>query len=170
MKKIMSVILTVAIIGVFAACSGTSGEIEKTNSQEITLYFPDNEALYLYPEVRIVEQGEEVIEKVVIEELVKGPQSGKLTSALVGGFEVLSVNTENGTCTIDLSEEFSVKNAGGSSQETFAVFAIVNSLCELDGIDNVKININGNENAEFGGHFMLDLPFEADIEMVGTQE
>ncbi len=169
MKKLISVILSIAVIGILGACAINSG-VEETNSQQITLYFPDNEALYLHPEIRSVETGDKEIEKVIIEELVNGPKSGGLTAALVGGFEVLSVKNENGICTIDLSEEFSLKNTGGSAQETFAVFSIVNSLCELDGVDNVKINIEGNENAEFGGHFMLDLPFEADMDIVGTKE
>ena len=57
-------------------------------------------------------------------------------------------------------------NTGGTTKETMALYSIVNTLCGIDGIEKVKINIDGNENPDFGGHFDLSEPLEADLSLI----
>ncbi len=130
---------------------------EKIN---LTLYFPDKDGIYLHKEERITERGRGKIEVLILDELFDGPENEKeLTDSVFGDVEILSVTTKDGKCTVDLSEEFLKYNTGGSAKETFAIYSIVNSLCELENIDQVKINIEGDESAEFGGHFVFEDAF-----------
>lgn len=141
-----------------------------TETVALTLYFPDHDVLYLYPEIREVEINKgEHLAPVVLEELFKGPLSENLSPSLDGEDLVLSVVVSEGLCTVDFDDDFTLLNTGGTARETFAIGSIVNSLCELDGIEQVKINIGGNTNAEFGGHFSLEAPFSAQKDLIVKQ-
>ena len=149
-----------------------SGEITPDENSEITtpqkemvvlkLYFPDNEALYLYPEERSVElDAGESREEAVLDELFYGPKNEELSPSLSGEDLINSVYTdEDGLCTVDFNQDFVTLNTGGTTRESFAIASIVNSLCELDGVERVKINIDGNINAQFG-HSMLESEYRA---------
>ncbi len=149
MKKISLLLFTLILL--LSSCV-------KKESIEVRLYFPDAEFMYLEPELRSVEKGES-IEKNIVKEIIKGPQNPELNKSVSGEVKVLSAKTEEGICTVDLSEEFSKFNTGGTTKESMAVMSIVYSLCSIEGIEGVKINIDGDYNAPFGGHFTLDEPF-----------
>ncbi len=127
----------------------------------VTLCYPDKEFLNLQKEERTVTLTGKGAEWDALEALYAGPQREDLM-ALLGGTtaDILSVKTEGGLCTVDLSETFVQQNTGGSTREGWALSSIVNALCSLEGIDKVKFNVEGNTAAEYGGHFTLDEPFE----------
>ena len=128
---------------------------------KVTLYFPDKDVMNLEKEVREIHiRGS--IEKSILSELMKGPESGELNPSLSGNITVISVATKDGLCTIDFSSECREHNTGGSTKEYMAIMSIVKSLCEVEGIERDKINIEGEENPQFGGHFTLDEPFSPD--------
>ena len=184
MKKLSLVILILALIFCLASCKvhdvtmdvisdvKADETVEESNTEivTLTLYFPDNDVLYLHPETREVEINKgEHLAPVVLEELFKGPVSENLSPSLDGEDLVLSVSVGEGVCTVDFHDDFTLLNSGGTARETFAIGSIVNSLCELDGIEQVKINIGGNTNAEFGGHFTLEAPFSSQKDLIVKQ-
>ncbi|MBQ2940908.1 MAG: GerMN domain-containing protein [Clostridia bacterium] len=133
-------------------------EFTVSGKAEVALYFPDKDVMNLEKEVREIDiRGS--IEKSILHELMKGPESEELNPSLYGNITVISVATKDGLCTIDLSSDFTEYNTGGSTKEYMAIMSIVKSLCELEGIERVKINIEGEENPQFGGHFTLEEPF-----------
>lgn len=136
----------------------------------LKLYFPDNDALYLHGEERSFEVTEgQDLAPIVLQELFKGPKSENLSPSLDGENLILSVKVADGVCTVDFASDFALLNSGGTTRETFAIGSIVNSLCELDGIEEVKINIGGNKNAEFGGHFTLESTFTAQPDLIAKE-
>ncbi len=152
MKKIFAIALVLVLIFSLCSCS------EKEEMVDVTLYFVDSEYMYLEGEVRTIVKGD-AIEKSIVEEVIKGPTKEGLNKAISGDVKVLSAKTEGDICTVDLSGEFREFNTGGTAKESFAIMSIVYSLCELPDIKAVKINIDKNPNAEFGGHFTLEEPF-----------
>ena len=147
------------------------GEVETPSVEKETvvlnLYFPDNEALYLHLEEREVElYPDESREAAVLDQLFYGPKNEGLYPSLSGEDLVNSVYTdENGLCTVYFKQDFVTLNTGGTTRESFAIGSIVHSLCELDGVERVKINIDGNVNAEFG-HSTLESEFVPRSELV----
>lgn len=160
MKKTIFIILMLFVIICTCSCNG---EVTKKSSAEeeveIILYFPDNEGMYLHKEKRFTQRGRGKIEELVLDELFDGPENENLINAVLGDVEVISVNTKDGICVVDLSEEFLRFNTGGSTKEMLAIYSVVNSLCELENIDQVKINIEGKTDVQFGGHFVLEDAF-----------
>ncbi|MBR2021019.1 MAG: GerMN domain-containing protein [Clostridia bacterium] len=186
MKKLSVVLVFLLMITVLVSCGiyeTTKDVISKNEVDEVPqnnetivpeteivtvrLYFPDNDALYLHAEERSleVEKGESLA-PLVLQELFKGPESEDLSPSLDGENLVLSVSVSEGLCTVDFASDFALLNSGGTTKEAFAIGSIVNSLCELDGIQKVKINIDGNKNAEFGGHFTLESTFSAQPDLI----
>ncbi len=160
MKKIIAFIFALCLMLGVTACR--KEEVRKPSSEEeaeIVLYFPDKDVMYLHPEKRMALLGRDKIEVVILRELFKGPENTELVKSVSGDVKVLSVDTKDGICTVDLSEEFKKYNTGGSAKESMVIYSIVNSLCELENVDQVKINIEGDVSAQFGGHFVLDEAF-----------
>ncbi len=165
MKKVTAVILCLifACISVGCACDKSEGEKFETK-----VYFV-SENLELASEMREVYVDEK--EKYIAQEVINGPNDPTLTKPIDGDVKVLSAQTdENGVCTIDLSKEFAEENTGGTLRESLAIYALVNSLCEIDYIKEVKINIEGNEEFEFGGHFDFSDTFEYDWNMIRIED
>ena len=97
MKKIMAILMSAILVFVLISCVKVDvpddipekpdendvqeipenpeiSETPKVENVTLTLYFPDNDALYLHPESRTVEvSSDQLLAKVIVEELFKGP-------------------------------------------------------------------------------------------------
>lgn len=126
----------------------TPGE-EITEEQErqtiISLYYINVETNILMPEARVID-AKNLLEnpyKALMEYIIGSPKNEKLKSAMPEGTKVNNANFNGGIVTVDLSKEFIEKQ----NEETlkFAVYAIVNTLTELNEVNSVKILIEGEE-------------------------
>ncbi|MGN1098322.1 MAG: GerMN domain-containing protein, partial [Clostridia bacterium] len=132
----------------------------------ITIYFPDENAEYLVPEYREIEvQASLSVEKLVLSELMKGPEDKTLTQVIPSDVKVIGTETKDGVCFVNLSGEFVEKIPSSSSSTTMALYSIVNSLTELDTIDSVQILINGKTGVELG-NYVLDVPLEKNTSLI----
>ena len=124
-----------------------------------TLYFADENAMYLVPESReiVLKEGEK-LETAVAQALFAGPKNERLYSALPQGVKVLSTETKDGICFLNLSAEFSAAGMGGS-MEMLAVYSVVNTLCDVEGVEKVQILVEGKKIDEFG-HLSLSESLE----------
>ena len=115
-----------------------------------TLYFSDENGMKLAKELReIVLKEGETLEKAVIEELIKGPKNKGLYQVLPQGVKVLSAETKDGVCFLNLSAEFNVSGMGSSAEE-LTVYSIVNTLCEIEAVSKVQILVEGKKIDGFG--------------------
>ncbi len=132
-----------------------------TKYETVTLYFSDDAAMYLIPEARTAPLVDNSIEKTIITELMKGPTNKSHKATIPDGTKLLSVETKDGICFVNFSQEFVSKHSGGSAGEYMTVYSIVNSLTELDNVDKVQFLIDGNK-LEVFKHMMFNEPFERD--------
>ena len=139
MKKVIILFLALAVFVSFSGCvkpetPSSSGEKETEQevlSQDVTFYFPDEAVMYLCPETIKVNADEDIFLETVVASIINGPASEDLNPAIFGDVDVLSVKSENGLCTVDLSSEFREFNTGGTTKEVMAIYSIVNTLCTL---------------------------------------
>ena len=122
--------------------------LQDTNADPYTrrlrLYFADSDGRYLVSEVHTISVAEDVaLERYVIEELLRGPNSADLQSRIPEGTTLRSISTEDGLCTVDLSAEFLVNKPDNALDERLAVYSIVNSLTVLSGVDSVLLLCGG---------------------------
>ena len=125
--------------------------VTSTDEQQIRLYFPRRDISLLAPESRsITSLDNSTAERITIDHLLRGPASALLNSPIPHGTVILSVYTQAGVCTINLSAEFlAIEDAGEESIE-LAIYSIVNSLTNLPNVNSVKINIQTMENSRLG--------------------
>ena len=162
MKRLISVLLCGMLLVALFVC-GCGKAIAPVN---VKLYFLDENMNYA---VEMREIKAENIWKATAEELLKGPYITNLTSAIAGDVKVLSAEIVDGICVVDLSEDFREHNTGGTLKESLAIYSIVNTLCAA-GAEGVKINIEGDEEVDFGGHFYLGESFYFEPNMVRIED
>lgn len=145
----------------------TVKEPEKT--VEIVLYFSDENAEKLMQEKRMVnyETYKQNPQKVIVEELIKGPLDSKLYAVIPNETKLLSVEVKDRKAIVDLSKEFVDNHNGGSTGEALTVYGIVNSLTELKDIDSVEFKVEGEIKEDFKGHMIFNEPFERNEEIIG---
>lgn len=135
-------------------------------TQVITLYFPDENAMFVVPEERevVVDRPKE---EIVMEELLKGPNDPDLYPVNIPeGTKLLSIEVKEGIAYVDFSKELKEKHSGGSTGEAMTIDPIVNSLTELPNIDKVQFLIEGKKEEVLAGHVTFNEPFERSEDMI----
>lgn len=138
-------------------------EIAKVPESLAELYFGTEDG-YFRKEKRIIDA--EITPEnayLLIEELIKGPENiNENLRVLPEGTKILSYkyDAESKVATIDLGG--TIKEAQGSMGEIFAVYSIVNTLADIEGIDKVQILIEGEIVESLSGHIYLGEPLDPD--------
>lgn len=108
------------------------------------------------------------MEKLVVEQLIKGPNAENIYPTINGNTKVISVNIRDGTCYVNLDENFLKQTAGVNADVT--VYSITNSLVELPNINKVQISVNGDTNYMFCESISLTNVFERNLDIVDSVE
>lgn len=136
------------------------------NTETITLYFFDKEAMYMMPETRQVLKTEP-IELTIVKELMAGPTTDELTRpAIPEEARLISVEIKGDTAYVNFSKELKEKHIGGSTGEITTIYPIINSLTELPGVDKVQFLIEGEKEKTLAGHLIFDEPFSRDESLI----
>ncbi|MDK2821146.1 MAG: hypothetical protein PWP31_1111 [Clostridia bacterium] len=173
---IMLLIFTVVMSGcgkeaVDSAPSGeNTGQLETTKpaptKTKVTLYFSDQQSMYLIPEEREVLKADEGLEEVVIRELIKGPQKENLVKTIPEGTELLSTSVIDNVVYVSFSNEFKSRHWGGTAGENMTIYSVVNSLCKLPGIEKVQFLLEGEKVESILGHLDTSVPITPNWEIV----
>ncbi len=118
-------------------------ETDSLLSTNLTLYFASADGVSVVPETRQVYYSRNVsIDKLVMDQLLKGPKTEGLLSAIPTGTKLNSISiSENGVCIVNFDGTFETAITGVTENAT--IYSIVNSLTELDNVKQVQILVNG---------------------------
>jgi len=137
-----------------------------TINQKLTLYFGDDQAMYLIPEIREVtiqkDASTEAIAAAIVNELIAGPTDKKMIATMPKGTKLLSLKITDQIAMVDFSQEMKSNHPGGSSGEVMTLNSLVDSLTELQGIKKVQILINGEKIETLAGHMDTSKPLSRD--------
>lgn len=103
---------------------------------------------------QIVKNVDQTVVQAVLAAWADGPEDG-LLSCLPEGSQIRSVELQDGVCIVDLSQEYIDGLPKAEKTAALTVYALVNTLCELDGVEAVQLYING-EPAPVVGSLPLD--------------
>lgn len=133
--------------------------------KNINLYYADKLGDKLVQTTAAIAYSKNVsLEKMVVERLIKGPSDTSVYAVLPSDLKLLNVSVSNRVCYVNLSTAFLAEMVNVSNE--IPVYAIVNSLCELDTVDSVKIMINGDSNKTFRESISLDNTFTYNEDIV----
>ena len=118
-------------------------ETDSLLSSTLTLYFASADGTSLVAESRTVYYSRNVaIEKLIIDQLLNGPDSDDLMSTLPTGTKLNSISvSDEGICYVNFDAALETGITGVT--ENVTVYSIVDSLTELDSIKEVQILVNG---------------------------
>lgn len=132
---------------------------EKTELEEVVLYFSDEEELSLVPEIREIQAKQsQSLENQIVEQLILGPKEKGHFQTVPPETKIRNIKTEGGICYVDLSNEFISKHTGGSTAEIFTIYSIVNSLTELKDVKKVQFLIDGEKVTTYKGSLDISKP------------
>lgn len=148
-------------------------QINTIQTASITLYFSNKDGTGLIPEVQEVHYSSNIsMEKLVMEQLLKGPEGAGARSALPEGTKLVSVSVLDGAGFVNLNEGFLSQNY--EIAESVVIYSIVNSLAELPNINKVQISVNGDSNMTYREKMDLNVMYERNLdyldESARTQE
>jgi hypothetical protein len=138
----------------------------------VTLFFAADEGMSLQPETREVMESGSVENRIaqVVGELIKGPKTS-LVPVIPAGAKLRGVYLANdGVAYVDFTDELRSNLLGGSCDEIFAVYGIVNTVTvNFSKIKAVKILLNGQERETLNGHIALERPLRQDMRWVAQE-
>lgn len=145
-----------------------SGIAEEPDTFLAALYFPSRTGGTLTAEYRQVTRadGGSPLE-IVMAELLRGPTDNAGSLPLPEGTQVRSLSVRDGICQVDLSAEFLVNAPEEEEQAGLTLYALVNSLCALSGISQVRILIEGESVEAYGG-VSVSAPLSANYDLVNN--
>lgn len=108
------------------------------------------------------------MEKLVLEQLIRGPVSEDVYPVIPPETKVLSVSTKDSICYVNLDNGF--MGQGYNVTEAVPVYAIVDSLTELPGIIKVQILINGETDLTYRESIRFDTIFERNLDIIEQEE
>lgn len=133
----------------------------------VTVYFANEDATALVPEVRPLKPGADPVE-ATLAELLRGPESENLRHTIPEGVKVLETRLEDKTLYVSFSEELRTKHWGGSTGEIMTVYSIVNSLTALPDVERVFILLDGRYEETLVGHLILNEAFTRDESLLAA--
>lgn len=163
--RLLVIVLLVAIASVSVWDAQRVQETWLRQRASITVYFVNEDATGLVAESRQVRVSDDLL-RATLEQLIRGPENPKLSQAIPSGTRILETRLDGSTAYVSFSHELRTQHWGGSTGEIMTVYAIVNSLTALPGVDRVLILLEGRYEETLVGHLILDEAFERNESLI----
>ena len=147
----------------------TGDDTNKYIQTELTLYFAHPDGKALLTEVRqVVYSSTLSLERVVLNQLIEGPEDPAMISTLPKNLKITGVSLRDGICYVDFDATFLEEPVNVTDQ--VEIYSIVNSLTQLNNVLQVQFTINGSANAVLRNNIPLSGRFEKDLSLMYTPE
>ncbi|MBO4485429.1 MAG: GerMN domain-containing protein [Lachnospiraceae bacterium] len=126
--------------------------------QKITVYYSNEIRTGLVPQYYyIIYNGDNSPAYMVMNRLISGPGKDEVgyVRTLTPDTKINSITIKNAVCKVDFTEAFLTPPT--DVQPWIILKSIVNTLCEIDGIQYVTFSVEGNENVSYFGFPLNEL-------------
>lgn len=150
-------------VGAFSGADFVEGisDVNTYERVELKLYFANGTKDGLVPETReVVHNNNTSIEKLVVEQLIAGPQTAGDGPVLPKDTKLLNVSLTDNICYVNFDSSFGSGDL--EAAEYIPIYAIVDSLTELQTVNKVQITVNGSSNVLYRDAISLADPFVRD--------
>jgi len=138
--------------------------------REVYLYFADGRGESLVAERRRITGAEMPVQfgRNILTALIQGPARKELTATIPEGTVCRAFYlTDRGVAYVDFSGAVRENHPGGSGAERFTIYSVVNTLVlNMEGVEQVKILIDGQEAETLAGHIDLRHSFAANMRLI----
>lgn len=144
-------------------------EINAYAEVRLKLYFANEAGTGLIATYRTREYNTNIsLEKIILEELIKGPNAEGVYPTINPDTRVASVAVKDGICYVNLDETFLTQIYNVTPEVT--IYSIVNSLVEQTGVYKVQISVNGDSSGTYREKYSLTTYFERNLDLVKSIE
>ena len=154
-------------LGPFAANDfiDSVSNVNNYETVELTLYFSDASGKMLAGETRTVTYRVDTpLEELVVEQLLAGPRRGGSRPVFADGTRLLSLSVNDNICYLNFNREF--LTAIPDEDPGVTIYALVNSLAELDSVQRVQIAVEGSQDVMLRDAVSLNTLFEDDPDLI----
>ena len=142
----------------------TGKEIMAYQYKELNLYFTNEEGNQLVPEARqVYYNGNTPIEKVIVEQLLRGPGESGHYATLPSDTRIVGVSVADGIAYVNLGKQFVDEALPVDAQ--IPIYSIVNSLIDAGNVSQVQIFINGDTSLLFKDKVDMNQLFQVNHEL-----
>lgn len=143
----------------------TKNALKSSQQTTLTLFFPNEKGDRLISEkVNVRYSGDTSTEKLVIEQLMKGPETSGAKPLLSPQVKVLNVSIKDGICYVNFDKQFLEQKYDVDSRVT--IYGIVNSLISNGKASRVQIAVEGKTSVKFQETVYLNEPLDRNVELV----
>lgn len=138
----------------------TGSSLKSYQETDLKLYFGNKEGTKLTMEKRsdIHYNINTSIEKLVVEQLMKGPSADKSNGTIPNTVKLLGVSVKDGICYVNFDSAFLTD--GYNQKPEVAIYSIVNSIIANGNATKVQILVDGSGDVKFKGTLDLSEPLE----------
>lgn len=142
----------------------TGKEIMAYQYKELNLYFTNEEGNQLVPEARqVYYNGNTPIEKVIVEQLLRGPGESGHYATLPSDTRIVGVSVADGIAYVNLGKQFVDEALPVDAQ--IPIYSIVNSMIDAGNVSQVQISINGDTSLLFKDKVDMNQLFQVNHEL-----
>ena len=142
----------------------TGKELMAYQYKELNLYFTNEEGNQLVPEARqVYYNGNTPIEKVIVEQLLRGPGESGHYATLPSDTRIVGVSVADGIAYVNLGKQFVDEALPVDAQ--IPIYSIVNSLIDAGNVSQVQISINGDTSLLFKDKVDMNQLFQVNHEL-----
>lgn len=159
------------VVGIMTAdtfVENVGRQINTIETKNIVLYYATKDGKSLVATERSVYTSSNTSsEKLVLQHLLESPSDSNLLRTIPEGTKLISVSTLNGVCFVNFDEgllKYDYQVGDGA-----ALYSIVNSLCELSGVNKVQISVNGKTDLMFRDAYSLEELYERNLDLVAVE-
>lgn len=147
----------------------TGDDTDSYCSETFTLYFTDKKGKKLLEEKRTVHYKRTIPrERVILEQLMKGPMEKGHYPTIPENTGILNVSTSDGVCYVNVDSVFSAYALDVSDK--IPIYSVVNSLLASVSADKVQITVGDDAEGTFGEKMPLYHFYEKNDELVAKEE
>ena len=136
------------VVGIMSAdqfIDNSGDEINTYEQAELRLYFADETGTHLVEANRTLRFSSNIaMEKLVVEQLIKGPENPELYPTINPETKIVNVTAE------------------------ISVYSLVNSLVELPNVNKVQISVNGETAVTYQESISLTTVFERNLDLLNS--
>lgn len=144
-------------------------EINQYQYANLTLYFTNASGDKLVPETRRVPYSTSVpLERVVVEQLIKGPKTEGNFPVLPAAANILSVATSDEITYVNFDKTFTDSVLGVA--EEIPIYAVVNSIIANCKVEKVQFSIDGESDVTFREQMELNQFYEENRSLIEELE
>ena len=154
-------------LGPFAANDfiDSVSNVNNYGTAELSLYFADASGKMLVGETRTVTyRADTPLEELVVEQLLSGPRAAGSRPVFADGTRLLSLSVNDNICYLNFNREF--LTAIPDEDPNVTIYALVNSLAELDSVQRVQIAVDGSQTVMLRDAVSLDTLFEENPDLI----